>query len=183
MNVDPLVSLASCVHAGRRVFAFLLGSGISKSAGVPTGWEVAERLAGRLARLEGQDVGGDPVGWYRRRFGGDPDYSELVKGLAPSPADRRNLLREDFEPSDEDREEGLKLPSTAHRAIAGLVAKGFVSVIVTTNFDRLIEQALSDAGVQPAVIAGPSAARGGHAPRPFRGDGHQGARRLPVPGL
>ena len=160
MNVDPLVSLASSVHAGRRVFALLLGSGISKSAGVPTGREVVESLAGRLARLEGEDVGGDPIGWYRRRFGGAPDYSELVKSLAPSPADRRNLLRKYFEPSDEERAEGLKVPSTAHRAVAGLVAKGFVSVIVTTNFDRLIEQALSDEGVQPAVTASSAAAEG-----------------------
>ena len=160
MNVDPLVSLASSIHAGPRVFALLLGSGISKSAGVPTGWEVTEDLAGRLATLEGEDVGGDPIGWYRRRSGGDPDYSEMVKDLAPSPADRRNLLKKYFEPSDEDREEGLKTPSDAHRAVAGLVAEGFVSVIVTTNFDRLTEQALSDAGVQAAVIAGPAAAEG-----------------------
>ena len=160
MNVDPLASLASSVHAGQRVFAFLLGSGVSKGAGVPTSWEVVECLAGRLARLEGEDVGGDPIGWYRRRFGGDPDYSVLVEGLAPSPVDRRNLLRKYFEPSDEERAEGLKLPATAHRAIAGLVAKGFVSVIVTTNFDRLIEQALSDAGVQPAVIASSAVAKG-----------------------
>lgn len=160
MNVDPLVSLASSIHAGRRVFAFLLGSGISKGAGVPTGWEVVERLTGRLARLQGEDVGGDPIGWYRRRFRGDPDYSALVEDLAPSPVDRRNLLREYFEPSDKEREEGLKLPSIAHRAIAGLVANGFVSVIVTTNFDRLIEQALTDAGTQPAVIASSAAAKG-----------------------
>ena len=35
-----------------------------------------------------------------------------------------------------------------------------MSVIVTTNFDRLIEQALSDAGVNPAVIANTAAAEG-----------------------
>jgi hypothetical protein len=37
------------------------------------------------------------------------------------------------------------------------VAKGYVRVIVTTNFDRLIEQALSEAGVQASVISTPYA--------------------------
>ena len=34
------------------------------------------------------------------------------------------------------------LPARAHRAIARLVATGVVRVIITTNFDRLLEQAI-----------------------------------------
>ena len=138
----------------------LLGSGISKSAGVPTGWELTEKLAARVATLHGEDAGSNPIEWYQRWRGGDPDYSKLLEILAPSPEDRQNLLREYSEPSGEDRDEGRKIPSAAHRAVAGLVAKGFVRVIVTTNFDRLMEQALRDAGVDPAVIASPAAAEG-----------------------
>jgi len=53
------------------------------------------------------------------------------------------------------RDQGLKVPSTAHRAIAQLVARGAVRVILTTNFDRLTEQALEDVGVPPQVLHRP----------------------------
>ena len=158
VTVDPLVSLASCVHAGPGMYALLLGSGISRSAGVPTGSELTEKLAARLATAHGEDAGSNPIAWYQRWSDGDPEYSKLLESFARSPEDRRNLLREYFEPSGEDRNEGRKIPSAAHRAVAGLVAKGFVRVIVTTNFDRLMEQALRDAGVDPEVIATPAAA-------------------------
>ena len=52
------------------------------------------------------------------------------------------------------------MPSSAHRSIAALVVEGLVSVIVTTNFDRLLERAIADAGIEPVVIATPDAARG-----------------------
>ena len=56
----------------------------------------------------------------------------------------------------------------AKSAIAELVAKGYIRIIVTTNFDRLVEQALSERGVQPVIIASADAAQGAlplaHAP-------------------
>ena len=156
MPSDPLVSLASSIHAGPNTYALLLGSGISVSSGVPTGWDVTLALVKRLAKLRGEDAGDDPLAWYRNQTEGDPDYSALLTELAPSPGDRRNLLEPYFEPSEEDREQVLKLPTKAHHAIARLVADGFVKVIVTTNFDRLLEQALMDAGVQPSVISSPT---------------------------
>ena len=58
-----------------------------------------------------------------------------------------------LKPNEQEREEGLKQPTTAHRAIARLVERGHVKVIVTTNFDRLIEKALEDAGVVPTVLS------------------------------
>ena len=152
MTVDPLVSMSSSIQSGPGVFAFLLGSGVSKSAGVPTGWEVTGIMAQRIANAEGADTGGDPVGWYQERFGDDPAYSDLVAQLARSTGDRVTLLKGLFEPPEDDEETGTKRYSQAHSAVAGLAAKGYVRVIVTTNFDRLLEQALSELGVQPAVI-------------------------------
>ena len=52
------------------------------------------------------------------------------------------------------------MPTAAHKAIAELVAAGFVRVIVTTNFDRLIEQALEAIGINPTVISTPDAVDG-----------------------
>lgn len=158
MIVDPLVSLASSIQSSPGVFAFLLGSGVSKSAGVPTGWDVTEIMAQRIADAEGADTGGDPVGWYRERFGDDPAYSDLVAQLGRSGGDRVTLLKGLFEPPEEDGEAGTRRHSQAHNAVAGLAAKGYVRVIVTTNFDRLLEQALNEQGVHPAVITGAASA-------------------------
>jgi hypothetical protein len=70
------------------------------------------------------------------------------------------LLREFFVPTDEDRSQGLKQPTPAHRAVARLVARGLVRVILTINFDRLMETALRDEGIEPTVVAVPSDVRG-----------------------
>ena len=160
MASDPLNSLASSIHAGPGTFALLLGSGISANSGVPTGWDVSLELVRRLAALRGEDVEDDPIAWYRGHADGDPDYPALLAELAPSPVDRRNLLQPHFEPTEDERAEGTKLPTRAHKAIAELVAGGFVKVIVTTNFDRLLEAALVEAGVQPNVVSSPAQAEG-----------------------
>ncbi len=160
MAASAMVSLASSVHAGPGTFALLVSSGISVNAGVPSGWEMMVELIGRLARLRGEDAGDAPVSWYVGHAGGDPDYSDVLSELAPSPSDRRNLLSSYFEPTPQEREEGLKTPTRAHRAIAQLVAEGFVRVIVTTNFDRLLEKALTDVDVDPSVVSSPEHAAG-----------------------
>lgn len=49
----------------------------------------------------------------------------------------------------------LKVPTAAHRAIADLVKAGYIRVVLTTNFDRLLEKALEDVGVVPTVISTP----------------------------
>ena len=48
------------------------------------------------------------------------------------------------------------LPTQAHRVLAQLCASGTIRLILTTNFDHLIERALDEAGVTPQVIVGPS---------------------------
>jgi hypothetical protein len=150
---DPILPLASSMHAGPGTYALLVGSGISTGTGVPTGWDVTVDLVGRLSVLLDEDTEGDPIRWYRTRAGGTPDYSQLLEELAPSPEDRRNLLQHYFEPTEGERAQRQKVPAPAHRAIASLVAGGYVRVIITPNFDRLLEQALSEAGVQASVIA------------------------------
>lgn len=160
MTASPMVSLASSVHAGPGTFALLLGSGISVSAGVPSGWGVMVALIRRLAVLRHQDAGDDAVSWYREQVGGEPDYSTIIEELAPSQASRLSLLSEFFEPTPQEQEDGLKVPTRAHHAIARLVADGYVRVIITTNFDRLLETALAEAGVNPSVISSPQHADG-----------------------
>ena len=165
---DLLTRLAFSIHENRGVYALVVGSGLSRAAGIPTGWEITLDLIRRVAR--GQEVAeqDDWAGWYRGRFGREPDYSEIVEELGGSPEERRSILEGYIEPTAEERAEGRKVPTAAHRAIADLVHDGLVRVLVTTNFDRLLENALRDRGVEPTVVDSDDALQGAvpltHAP-------------------
>lgn len=159
-GVDPVVSLALSITTGPGTYALLLGSGVSRAAGIPTGWGVTLDLVRKQAAAEIEDVSGDPLGWYRERYGKDPDYSEVIDGLARSQAERSNLLKGYFEPTEAERQDGKKVPTAAHEAIARLAVGGYLNVILTTNFDRLMERALEAEGITPAVVDTPDSIRG-----------------------
>jgi hypothetical protein len=160
-GVDPRVALATSLEAAPGVFSVLVGSGMSTSAGIPTGWDVAMDLIRRIARAEGttdSEAQEHPEAWWASTGRGEPRYDELVGALGLTDAARQAILRRYFDPSPE--QGGPIGPSLAHRALANLVASGRVRVIITTNFDRLIERALDDAGVAAQVISSDSAVRG-----------------------
>jgi len=142
------------------VYALLLGSGLSRSAGIPTGWEVVIDLIRKLASLMKADCEPRPEEWYVKTFGEQPDYARLLDEIAKSPAERQQLLRGYFEPTEEEREQGMKIPTRAHRAIAELAKREYVKLIITTNFDRLLETALGEIGVSPTVISSTDHIRG-----------------------
>ena len=158
--IDPVHSLAFSVQANPGVYAVLVGSGVSRAAKIPTGWEVTLDLIRKLAKLHDETCDPDPERWYREKFESDADYSDLLDELAKTPAERQQLLRVYWEPNDREREEGEKEPTAAHRAIAALAAQGFIKVIITTNFDRLMETALFDEGVVPTVLSSPDQVQG-----------------------
>ena len=157
---DSTVPVTFAVHSNPGAYAVLIGSGVSTGAGIPTGREIVTDLTAKIAMLEGAGAVEDPIEWYRGAHGHDPDYSQLLGELAPSPAERSQLLRTYFEPTDAHRQQGIRVPSAAHRAMAQLAASGHLRLFLTTNFDRLLEQALSDIGVVPTVISTPDSLEG-----------------------
>jgi hypothetical protein len=159
LGVEPHLTAAFAVSSNPSAYALLLGAGVSISSGVPSAWGVQEALIERLARTVGDDTD-DPFAWYSERFGKPSTYDGLLASLTHTQAERQALLRNFFEPTDEEREQGLKQPSLAHRAIARLVAAGLVRVILTINFDRLLETALRDEGIEPTVVATPADTEG-----------------------
>jgi predicted ATPase len=159
-TVDPTVRLALALSSSRGAYAALLGSGVSAAAGIPTGRQIVADLIAKLAALEGTELGDDPFAWYRGRFGEEPDYSKLLDELATSPTQRSELLRGYFEPTDEQRRQGLRVPGVSHHALAHLAARGYITVFVTTNFDRLLEHALERAGVEPTILSTPDSLDG-----------------------
>lgn len=157
---DPETQLAFSVNENRGVFALLLGSGLSRAAEIPTGWEITTDLIRRVATAQGVESQEDWAKWYVEVEGKEPNYSELLAQLAVTPAERRAILHSYIEPDEEDREENRKVPTKGHRAIARLIQQGYFRVVVTTNFDRLMENALREAGIEPTVVASSDALDG-----------------------
>ncbi|GAA1673387.1 SIR2 family protein [Fodinicola feengrottensis] len=133
----------------------LLGAGVSIAADVPSAWAVQEDLILKVAQTEGATPT-DPFDWYRDRFGKLSTYDDLLDTLTRTPLERQALLRGYFEPTEDEREQGSKLPTAAHAAVARLVTSGLVRVIITINFDRLTEAALREEGIEPTVVTAPA---------------------------
>lgn len=158
---DPLTKLAFTIQANKGVYALLLGSGISLSSGIKTGWGITCDLIARYAVGCGEkepDFEDDQdrdlywAKWYVDKYKKQPDYSDLLEKLGNTEAERQSIIKAYIEPSSEDIAQGKKAPTKAHHAIAKLVKDGFIKVIITTNFDRLLEQALHQVGITPTVI-------------------------------
>jgi hypothetical protein len=88
---DPLTQLAFSVYESKGVFAVLLGSGLSRAAEIPTGWEITLDLIRRVALAQGAEPQTDWAAWYRDKTGEEPNYSTLLEELASSP--RKNGAR------------------------------------------------------------------------------------------
>jgi hypothetical protein len=157
---DAETKVAFSIFENKGVYAVLLGSGVSGAAGVPTGWDITLSLIRRIARAKGVSEQPDWEKWYREETHQQPEYSSLIHELALSASERRAILDGYIEPNEEDRRRKLKAPTRAHIALAKLVRAGYIRVILTTNFDRLMENALRDEGVEPTVISSVDALRG-----------------------
>ncbi|MCK4250409.1 SIR2 family protein [candidate division WOR-3 bacterium] len=157
---DPLLNITFSVYHNKGVYALLLGSGVSRAAQIPTGWEITLDLINKVAAIKGEATNNNPELWYKEKYKEEPDYSKLLEELATTQTERRALLNAYFEPTEEDREKDMKIPTKAHTAIASLVKQGYIKVILTTNFDRLMEQALEGEGMIPDVISSEDSLKG-----------------------
>lgn len=147
-----LTTLSFSIHSNKGVYALLLGSGISKESGIPTGWDIVIDLIKQLRVISNNDSQGDPIEWFREKYKEEPSYSKILSKFTITQPERMNLLKGYFERNENDKENGVKLPTEAHRSIAKLIAKGYIKVVITTNFDRLLEDALRDEEVTPRII-------------------------------
>src|SRR5258707_5163375 len=99
---DPLTQLSFAVYENKGVFAVLLGSGLSRAAEIPTGWEITLDLIRRVGLAQGAEPQTDWAAWYRTQTGEEPNYSILLEELASSPEERRSILHSYIEPTEED---------------------------------------------------------------------------------
>ncbi len=89
---DPMTQLAFSVYKDKGIFAFLLGSGLSRAAQIPTGWEITLDLIRRVAFAQGVEEQSEWAEWHRSKTGLEPNYSTLLEELAPSSEERRSIL-------------------------------------------------------------------------------------------
>ena len=162
MSTNTSERLAFSLTDSPGTYALLLGSGISSAAMIPTGWGITEDLILRIAKMRGAEeaAAANPAAWYSENFQIEPSYSALVEELGTTSSERQSILDQYIEPNEQDLEQGRKQPTPAHKAIAKLAKLGVIRIIITTNFDRLLENALVEEQVALAVISSPYAIDG-----------------------
>ncbi|OMQ28574.1 hypothetical protein BK799_29630 [Rhodococcus sp. D-1] len=157
---DALLTLAFSLQSNPGAYAVVVGAGVSAAAGVPTAWGVLTDLIAKAARIKGDVIEQNQAEkWYLDYYDGQaPRYEVLLATLAPTQTERQRLLRQYFEPAEapdlgaDDDSTGPR-PTLAHKSIARLIARGVIKVVITMNFDRLLERAIRAEGIEPTVVA------------------------------
>jgi hypothetical protein len=109
----------------------------------------------QIATVSKTDFGQhEPHEWYKDKYGKEATYTSLLDEVVKTSAERVQLMKKYFEPTEEERDNGLKQPTKTHKAIAKLIKAGYIRVVITTNFDRFLEQALRDENIEVTVITG-----------------------------
>lgn len=147
MVIDPILPLVISIAEAKGTYALFLGSGISRSAGIPTGTELTEQLKKKLYTMdkgiENINNEDDFQKWLDEKEIKNMGYSDLLNQI-PSEEERRIFLEQFFSKAE---------PSETHKTIAKLVENGFIKCIITTNFDRLIESSLDEKKINFDVVA------------------------------
>jgi len=136
---------------GRRI-AWLLGAGASAAAGVPTAGQIVVDLLARLytdahglvlqeAKLADPAQREQILSYYDGMNGmprsGDPgDYSAAFRLAFPDEGPRRQYLRQLL---------SGRSPCYGQKVLGAFLAQGLADLVITTNFDDLIEQAADQA--------------------------------------
>lgn len=150
---DDVIPIALALYNSPRRYALLVGSGISRDTGIFTASEITDDIIRQIAGNKIQP-GQKPQDWYKETHEGRaPTFTSLFGDLPNSKEDRTAILRQYFEPLDRDKKPLIIEPTLAHMSIARLVRDGIISMIITTNFDPLLEEAIrKETGKIPVVI-------------------------------
>src|SRR5271157_4208795 len=145
MTFNPNAILIANCKFGENKYIILAGAGVSKDAGLPTGWDLMLATANVLyaAECPGEECI-DLNRWFETSEYAQMSYSEIMDQLYRSPITQRDFLQKFL---------GKREPGKAHNYIADLVKRQFVRAIVTTNFDRCIEMSIEQIGLPIQVIA------------------------------
>ena len=99
MKIERLTTLAFSMYSNKGAYVLLLGSGISRSAHIPTGWEIESCLIEQLAAAEGDIIKEDAHQWFKQKYKTEASYSSLLEELVQTPTERVQLMKQFFEPT------------------------------------------------------------------------------------
>lgn len=152
IQVVSLNTFATTWAVQRSQFAWLLGAGVSASAGVPLANAIRDRLLfdryaaeHQLIRQDLDESDPNQVGRVHAyfdgkhgmpRLGSAGDYSAAFELCLPDASARKALLASLIENVQ---------PGFGLRVFGGLVVAGACDLAITTNFDRLIERGIAEA--------------------------------------
>ena len=144
--MDALFPLINNLATGNRDYALLIGAGVSKDAGIPTGWEILIETLTPLYITETnckklpENANKVIEDWYlKHEKYKDLGYSDVLEKIYKGDIERREYLKKFFEG---------KQPGDAHTSIAKLVKHGLLRFVFTTNFDNLLEKALEEYNIE-----------------------------------
>ena len=131
MLVNRISTIALSMFSNKGAYAILCGAGISRSAGIKTGWHIEEDLIRKIAATQGVTDAKDWHEWYKEYYGKNASYSSLLADVVTTATERVQLMKQYFEATEEEKEDGLKQPTKAHESIAKLAKSGYIRVVVS----------------------------------------------------
>ncbi len=136
-------------HKNQKII-FFIGAGVSSASGLPLGDTLRDLV---LSRLYPELPSFDHVKTFRTSF--YPDQNDITLEMVLQQVGQRlgydginDFLKPVFKK--------IKEPSLSHEFLASLAKKGFISLILTTNFDDLLEEVLKREKVDFRVVSGRS---------------------------
>lgn len=140
-----------------RHYAFILGAGASKSSGIHTGHELAQRWLEEIFRRECLNKTLSIEEWLAS---GDSGFTDSTISFADAGSHYPQIFERRFYG---DREAGYaaledaiegKIPSLGYSLLASIIQVTHHKVVITTNFDNLVADALSmQAHQSPLIVA------------------------------
>lgn len=145
---EEMTRLCNLIYTNPGAYALIIGSGLSSLAGIETAYGIQIQLAKRVLKMDellpkGELSDEEVEKLFREKYS-NFSYESLLDKLNITSTERSYCIKEFIEQRKEDIDSGKRIPTVAHKAIAMMVKKGYVKVIITTNFDRLIEKSLND---------------------------------------
>src|ERR1017187_5377175 len=142
----PYQKIRSAIWHNPGRYALLAGAGVSQSSGVPLAGEIVTMIATEEFRLENfrPPYSREELdAWRAAQVPPIATYQDAIEHLGEHPEDHADFVRKLVAGT---------APSKGHWCLADLVAFGWFQYIFTTNFDRLIEQALMQRGLDPCIL-------------------------------
>lgn len=143
--MNSIVTLVANALPNEKRYILLCGAGVSKDAGIPTGWEIMLNTADYIRKSHSEYNENENIeSWFKNSEYKNATYSELLEKVFPTTVSQQEYLSNHLDNRD---------IGETHLLIAELARCGIIKAIVTTNFDRCIEKALDKKNIQYQVIS------------------------------